>query len=616
MITKLGIFIFFMKRFIIILAAAAAVFAACSGLEQDEFGQVDVKSDVSAVQTIVKALESNGSVKTVKSGSDNSFSIVLRSNAKINVRVPSGSYAPSIGAVKGDDGEYYWALNGDALSHSVTGVIPDIKIEDGKVLVSFDGSNTWSEAGRASESGALSLFKSVADNDDDVTFGMGDGSELVLPKKCPLRMVYDAELPLAVDPNSSYDLGYRIESAIQDVTVDLAPSKTIKAEIVENDGLAGKIRIEAGNIIDEDCQIKVSLSDGTNRVVEYIKFLPAEGEVFELISKEINLFDTSGEFNVKLYANLGYEVAELPAWIESVKSEAGDQPRLMIHTFNVQENGDAVSRSGNIVLCSESQARLTVPVNQMGKADAEKPFYHRSVAVRYTADWCGYCPNMATGFDAAAELMPGRLEVISMHCDGALIFQQSQLLMNQFYVTGFPMGIIDGRMLMQNYDIETISSYTKKYAEQTAELYSTASGIAMTSSLDGRDLNLNITAYLKNADSYKITIFLVEDGIVGYQANYTTGSTNNYVHNGVVRQGVGDVLGVSFRTDSDKEIREFSYSARIEEKYDVSNMRAVVYIQRAFGDREKVQSQNYGDYYIDNCVSAKFGEEVELKFAE
>ncbi len=412
------------------------------------------------------------------------------------------------------------------------------------------------------------------------------------------------------------EIGFTVVSALEDVTVKVNASSDMAAELVQYEGLAGKVRVDAGNIIEESSKVTFTLSDGRNTVSHYLTFVPVEGEVFEFPTAEVTLFDTESDFNVTLMANLEYEVAEIPSWLELVKSEAGDAKRTVILSFRAQENTAAENRTGEVVLVSENKTRISLTINQMGKNDAARPFFHRSVAVRYTADWCGYCPQMASGFEEAEKLMPGRLEVISMHCDGALVFSQSSQLMSQFNITGFPMGIIDGRMLMQNYDVATIAEYTKRFAEETAELYSTVSGIVLDTEVRGRDVEVNVKAFIKNADSYKITVMLVEDGIVGYQANYFTGSTNNYVHNGVPRKALTNVRGADFSTSSDNTVKEFSYSAPVEEKYDLNNMKAVVYIQRSFGSRDKVQSADYGDFYIDNCAACKVGESVELRFQE
>jgi hypothetical protein len=37
------------------------------------------------------------------------------------------------------------------------------------------------------------------------------------------------------------------------------------------------------------------------------------------------------------------------------------------------------------------------------------------------------------------------------------------------------------------------------------------------------------------------------------------------------------------------------------------NLEILVYVQRPFGSQPVIQSGNYGDYYVDNCVSLPVG---------
>ena len=111
------------------------------------------------------------------------------------------------------------------------------------------------------------------------------------------------------------------------------------------------------------------------------------------------------------------------------------------------EAPQAQERSGEIVFES-SVGTLTFTVTQR-PAGTEKDdwqygnFVHRSLAMRFTADWCGYCPMMAEAFNNAKGQMSGHLEVVSMHGSGGLTFSETVTLERQFGVQGYPTGIVD-----------------------------------------------------------------------------------------------------------------------------------------------------------------------------
>ena len=113
---------------------------------------------------------------------------------------------------------------------------------------------------------------------------------------------------------------------------------------------------------------------------------------------------------------------------------------------------------------------------------------------------------------------------------------------------------------------------------------------------------LNISAYIKKAGSYKVTAYLVEDKIIGYQADYTYGASDNYEHNGVLRAAFTDVLGDEFTVSQDNEIKDFTYSASVPSGCVNNNLRIVVFVEKADGS----------EYYVDNSATEKVGVQKHL----
>lgn len=189
------------------------------------------------------------------------------------------------------------------------------------------------------------------------------------------------------------------------------------------------------------------------------------------------------------------------------------------------EAPQAQERSGEIVLFESSVGTLTFTVTQR-PAGTEKDdwqygnFVHRSLAMRFTADWCGYCPMMAEAFNNAKGQMSGHLEVVSMHGSGGLTFSETVTLERQFGVQGYPTGIVDRRAATD-------------VARETQAACPANVGIAASSSNVLREMDMDMTLYFKEADTYKVTILLLEDNIVGYQNGVV--NSNNYVHNDVAR---------------------------------------------------------------------------------
>lgn len=338
-----------------------------------------------------------------------------------------------------------------------------------------------------------------------------------------------------------------------------------------------------------------------------------DGDYFIITPTSFYLPVSESEFTVSISTNMDYtlEIAN-PEWITLVSGEGTRNGDLV---FSVTENTEAVERIG-IVRFMAGTGSYDVRVFQeayTGDTPTGKAFYHRSLAMRFTGDWCGYCPNMAEGFKLAQELAPDKIEVVNFHdYRSGLAFSPTEDLKNQYRVTGVPTGIVDGRTSVRNDDKYTIAYNVTEAMRSTESNYPTVSGISFTSSVSGRTLSADITLHLKAAGDYMVTVLVLEDGIVGYQNNYYGAVYYDYVHDGVARIALSDMPGDSFSAESGNVTKTFSYSTEIPSDYNIDNLRILVYVHRAYGSQPVVSSGDYGDYYIDNCVSGKAGENLDL----
>ncbi len=650
-----------MKKYLLMLLTATAL-AGCTQIadllydDSEIVGRLDdledriekleeacakMNSEIESMQAIVDALAENDYVADVtpilEKGEEIGYSIELGSGKEITVYhgtdgAPGESAkAPVIGVQKDKDGEYYWTLDGEWLLDSTgrkvraTGKdyagsssnVPQLKIEDGYWCVSYDKGKTWEQLDKAIEEGGQSLFESVTYDENYMYFKLLDGTELTLPIASSLDVAFDMAMPVDMKPNSTIEVGYTVKSAAQDIIVEVSSSIDLKAKVIPDGKLTGKVQIKSGGIIDGYSKALVIVSDGNRTITRPITFVAAEEEIFEIIPKSVDVPAGGGEFKITILTNMGYKISSMAEWISEVGSVSNPETRETVHTFYAEPNKGEEVRNGSVVFCNDSQLCVPASVVQAGRGNwAGNRLLHRSVAMRFTADWCGFCPQMATSFEMAKEDMSGNLEVISMHCDGGLAFSKSGPLSAQFAIAGFPTGIVDGRTMVENYDSQTVARLTKIASEETETVYSTVTGVSIVSKLDGSELTADVTAYLKKAETYKITAMLVEDNIIGYQANYDTGETDDYVHNGVPRLALTNILGDSFTMTEENGTKDFSYKVTIPAKCNIDNVRIVIYIQRNFGSQNRIQSGSYGDFYIDNSATVKAGENLDLQFAD
>ncbi|MBE6238497.1 MAG: Omp28-related outer membrane protein [Bacteroidales bacterium] len=318
---------------------------------------------------------------------------------------------------------------------------------------------------------------------------------------------------------------------------------------------------------------------------------------------------TASPVTVNVTSNLPWNVASDAAWCEVSPSSGENDGSFDI---TVSENVSYDSRMANITVSavdgslSRTIAVIQSPAQKEEGDDSwvEAEFVHRSLAFRFTADWCGFCPMMATAMSDAQKELPGKLEVISVHGGGSgLACSASNTLANNYPIDGFPTGLVDGRTYIANYAIPVTTSLIVEAVNETESKYETVTAASWTSKVSGSQVTMDLSAYIKKAGSYKITALLVEDKVISYQADYNNGASDAYEHNGIIRAALSNVLGEDVEVTEDAQVKTFTYSAELPSECNKDNVRVVVYIQRKDSDNS---------YYVDNTASATVGKDKNL----
>lgn len=329
---------------------------------------------------------------------------------------------------------------------------------------------------------------------------------------------------------------------------------------------------------------------------------------------EFSVIGGGGSKRIGIYSSLDWTATTAVSWLE-VSPRRGHGDGAV--SVRVLENKGTSAREGTLEITSEDgSVSYVVSILQSGNTGEdvgnweELPFYHQSVAFRFTATWCFWCPYMHSSIKRAQELYPGKIQHLALHSGGSdLQFDPAGTLMNSFMALGFPTGIVDGRILVPNSDdIENVAPKFVAAAKETEEVYGTASGLAIRSTSSGQVVVVDVDAYFKLAGNYKITVLLVEDGIVHEQTN----GGSDYVHDDVVRATATNILGDSFSVGNDLSKKSFHYTVTVPDGDKIENMRVFAYIQKEFGSAPKIQSDDYGDYYVDNCATVPIGESLKL----
>ena len=362
--------------------------------------------------------------------------------------------------------------------------------------------------------------------------------------------------------------------------------------------------------VERKCTISFTNSEGKVLSVQVVQKAP----YLTVASTEILFTDAAGTKRVAISSSIDWRVTPDAGsnWFTISPAKGTGDGSVAV---KVSDNLQSAARSGFLTIASQDgKYSHTVMVIQSGKSGAESeewkelPFYHQSLAMRFTATWCGWCPYMNRSIGRAQELYPGKIQHLALHgADSELEFSPTQVVQNQYFVSGFPTGIMDGRIEVNNStDIDAVAALFIAASKETEALYGTASGMAIRSSASGRFVSVDVDAYIKRGGDYKITVLLLEDGIIHAQS----GGSSNYVHDNVARVAVTPILGEAFTADALSK-RSFNYTVAVPDECKIENMRVLAYIHKKY-EGEKKQSGDYGDFYIDNCATIAVGENLPL----
>ena len=241
---------------------------------------------------------------------------------------------------------------------------------------------------------------------------------------------------------------------------------------------------------------------------------------------------------------------------------------------------------------------------------AGKEFWHKSLAMKFTATWCAPCATMASSFEKAMTLYPNKIEEINIHNDTDFPFDSYSGIASIFKVNSFPSVFVDLRKRVYNND--NAPSLLVEAVKETESNYPTKTGISFISTMTGNTLNLNIKLYIKEKGDYKVTAVLLEDGLVAAQ----NGAGNNFVHNHTARKAISDITGDVFSTTANNKTVEKNYSVTLPSSYNKDNLRILVYVLKQYGSQTIIRTADYGDYYVDNATSAAIGTTKDLIFAD
>ena len=380
-----------------------------------------MNTNISSLQKIVDALQDNLSISRVEQISDG-YIIHFSdgSTATIKNGKDSGTI-PVIGVRKDTDGCYYWTLDGEWLTdekgnkvkaqgtdgkdgvdgedgndgadgedgtdgtNGKDGITPQLKIENGRWMLSMDDGKTWTDIGQATgadgkdgvdgtdgedgvdgKDGTNGIFKSVTEDDDNVYFTLEDDSVITIPKSdnSKFAIAFDTTDIAILNGGESKTISYTITDATENTVVKAIAQDEWKVKVNATSTDKGTITITAPNPIVES-EILVFANDGSYHTV-MVSLNCMQGQI-NIADNSIDATPAGGTQEIKLTTNLDYTV-EIPDDAQSWLSLAPETRALRedIIAFNISAN-EGIQRFATVALRDEQGNILqTIIFRQLG----------------------------------------------------------------------------------------------------------------------------------------------------------------------------------------------------------------------------------------------------------
>ena len=362
-----------------------------------------MNTNISSLQKIVDALQDNLSISKVEQISDG-YIIHFSDGSTATIKNGKDSEdAPIIGVKKDTDGIYYWTLDGEWLTdekgnkvkaqgtdgkdgvdgedgtNGKDGITPQLKIENGRWMLSMDNGKTWTDIGQATgadgtdgedgvdgKDGTNGIFKSVREDDDNVYFTLEDDSVITIPKSdnSKFAIAFDTTDIAILNGGESKTISYTITDATKNTVVKAIAQDGWKVKVDATSTDKGTITITAPNPIVES-EILVFANDGSYRTV-MVSLNCMQGQI-NIADNSINATSAGGTQEIKLTTNLDYTI-EIPEDAQSWLSLAPETRALREDTivFEVTAN-EGMQRYTTVALKDEQGKILqTIIFRQLG----------------------------------------------------------------------------------------------------------------------------------------------------------------------------------------------------------------------------------------------------------
>lgn len=284
------------------------------------------------------------------------------------------------------------------------------------------------------------------------------------------------------------------------------------------------------------------------------------------------------EFDLVFEASVGDVTITTDAdWIEpgnlaldSSKVENSEYTsKYMRYTYTLTlEQNPGEKREAVLTLTGENGEPVDVRLIQFAtkNADFTQTFLRRSHIYKFTGTWCGNCPNMSGVIHDVMDENPDRFVLMNVYNgsdDVGLTFEEEFSFRLEYGLDTWPSSVVNGYALVSNYNDNTegMKDTYNGIMEEAIEKLPSNTALAGDAIINNDMVHVSVYIAAKESKPYKLSVFLLEDNIFGYQS----GGGSNYEHDNITRAYftenlLGDRIGTQ-----DESIQVFDFEIPVPE---------------------------------------------------
>ena len=318
-----------------------------------------MNTNLQALQTTVDVITSGDYIKTVtpvKAGEDViGYTFTFGKNDPITIYNGEDGNTPAISVKLGDDGKYYWTLNGEIMKDSqgndvpATGVAPQLRINDGIWQYSIDNGNNWKNVDVTGYAGII--FKTVSVGENQVDIELADGTKFEIPLMSEFKLKLDNTF-FYLEESGQLTVNYTIEGADDVTTVVAFPSGDVTVVVNRESASKGSITVTKGETT-ADVQVLVMASNGKGQKdYEIVNFSNLQ---FTITSADVALAAGESSTEIEISSNIEYTVS-VPAeasWITYTVDAVKSVNTTSKLTITAQANPLRLVRSADVTIADK-----------------------------------------------------------------------------------------------------------------------------------------------------------------------------------------------------------------------------------------------------------------------